>query len=374
MWEYLNKDMEILRQGHVSIPIASVDDFSENNLWACVENFVNLTVSNFSKSSGIPIEQIEPVAKQMPQMALLIAGITHDYHNILNFEIFDKKTFYFGGNLSEHLLATELSIDSELLRPPFDSCMFVYTSPSVVDAAFSFMKVQATPSDLIQPLSVFVTHLPDKTTFNGRKILMGVTHWNGNNCSFYVKREVAIRPGWKIEQSLRTDWESLGDTDGEGLRLSVNGDNRTTTDSEFYTDGLGLFRLILNSILYLSSNDPDILQRTSGRSEALVRASAIKSTLKSKKARQIANKESTLDYYSVGENVAPIYVHKNTGDREDVSGQGGFKEYAARFIVRGHWRNQPCGHNMTERKLIWIKPYFKGPEMAELVSRPYIVK
>lgn len=374
MWEYLNKDIEILRQGHISVPIASVDDFSESNLCACVEHFVNLTVSNFSESSGIPIEKIEPVAKQMPQMALLVAGITHDYHNILNFEIFSKKTFYFGSNLSEHLLATELSIDSELLRPPFDSCMFVYTSPSVVDAAFSFMKIQATPSDVIQPLSVFVTQLPDKTTLNGRKILMAVTHWNGNNCSFYVKREVTIRPGWKIEKSLRTDWGSLGDTDGEGLRLSVSGDNRTTSDSEFYTDGLGLFRLILNSILYLSSSDPDILQRTSGRFQALVRASAIKSTLKSRKAKQAANKESALDYYSVGENVTPIYVHKNTGNKEVISEQGSFKEYAARFIVRGHWHNQPYGHNMTEKKLIWIKPYFKGPEMADLVNRPYIVK
>ena len=29
--------------------------------------------------------------------------------------------------------------------------------------------------------------------------------------------------------------------------------------------------------------------------------------------------------------------------------------------VRGHFRLQPCGEGMTDRKLIWIEPYQKGP-------------
>jgi len=51
----------------------------------------------------------------------------------------------------------------------------------------------------------------------------------------------------------------------------------------------------------------------------------------------------------------------------------GTLEYAKRFIVRGHWRNQPCGPDLAERKLTWIKPYYKGPEIADLVNRPYVV-
>lgn len=374
MWEYLQKDVEYLRLGGTHTPIASVDDFSESNLSACVEHYVDATVLGFAASSGIPISDIAPVVKKMPQMTLLIHGIVSDYHNILNFELFGRKTFYFGINLSEHLLATELSVDSSLLMPPFDSCMFVYTAPSVVETAFAFMKVQAEPVDLLYPVSVYITSLPDKTSNNGRKILMAVSHWRGDQYSFYIKREVAIRPGWKIEKSLQTDWEALGDTDGEGLRLTSDGDNRTTTDEEFYTDGLDLFRLILNSILYLSSNDPDIIERTSGRSVAIKRAQSIKSALKAKKARQTANKESTLDYYSVGESVSPIYIDKHALHDSNNSQLNKFKEYAIRFIVRGHWRNQPCGQHFTERKLIWIKPYYKGPEMTGLVSRPYIVK
>jgi hypothetical protein len=44
-----------------------------------------------------------------------------------------------------------------------------------------------------------------------------------------------------------------------------------------------------------------------------------------------------------------------------------------RFMVRGHYRNQACGEAMKERKLIWILPYWKGPSLVEVVSKPYKV-
>lgn len=45
-----------------------------------------------------------------------------------------------------------------------------------------------------------------------------------------------------------------------------------------------------------------------------------------------------------------------------------------RFIVRGHWRNQACGEKYSLHKRIWIHPFYKGPELAEVVNRPYLVK
>jgi hypothetical protein len=34
----------------------------------------------------------------------------------------------------------------------------------------------------------------------------------------------------------------------------------------------------------------------------------------------------------------------------------------SRWVVRGHWRNQPFGPGRTERKHIWIQPHWAGPE------------
>ena len=32
-----------------------------------------------------------------------------------------------------------------------------------------------------------------------------------------------------------------------------------------------------------------------------------------------------------------------------------------RFVVRGHWRNQACGPRLSERRMQWIQPFWKGP-------------
>jgi hypothetical protein len=57
------------------------------------------------------------------------------------------------------------------------------------------------------------------------------------------------------------------------------------------------------------------------------------------------------------------YRHKN-----DHEGPG--VEYSHRFIVEGHWRNQPYGPRANpEYKQIWISPYVKGPEDKPLVIK-----
>jgi hypothetical protein len=38
--------------------------------------------------------------------------------------------------------------------------------------------------------------------------------------------------------------------------------------------------------------------------------------------------------------------------------------YSCRFDVDGHWRNQACGPQFSDRKLRWINPFEKGPEDA----------
>lgn len=44
-------------------------------------------------------------------------------------------------------------------------------------------------------------------------------------------------------------------------------------------------------------------------------------------------------------------------------------EYSHRWVVQGHWRNQPYGENMELRRPKWIAPYIKGPEDKPLVVR-----
>lgn len=40
--------------------------------------------------------------------------------------------------------------------------------------------------------------------------------------------------------------------------------------------------------------------------------------------------------------------------------------YSVRWVVDGHWRNQPCGVARADRRLTWISPYIKGPDTMPL--------
>lgn len=42
-------------------------------------------------------------------------------------------------------------------------------------------------------------------------------------------------------------------------------------------------------------------------------------------------------------------------------------------LVRGHYKRQVIGVTRTGRKVIWIEPYWRGPEDAPILTRPYRV-
>jgi hypothetical protein len=45
---------------------------------------------------------------------------------------------------------------------------------------------------------------------------------------------------------------------------------------------------------------------------------------------------------------------------------------ATRFIVRGHWKRQVHGPGRTERKMIFVQPYWKGDADSPLVARAHV--
>lgn len=42
----------------------------------------------------------------------------------------------------------------------------------------------------------------------------------------------------------------------------------------------------------------------------------------------------------------------------------GGREYAHRWVVRGHWRQQAHGPGRSLRRTTWVPPHVKGPEGA----------
>lgn len=58
--------------------------------------------------------------------------------------------------------------------------------------------------------------------------------------------------------------------------------------------------------------------------------------------------------------VAPIQMPQPIRDALREGGSRIQGKLTARHVVRGHWRQQPCGPGRADRKTIWIEPFWRG--------------
>jgi hypothetical protein len=81
-------------------------------------------------------------------------------------------------------------------------------------------------------------------------------------------------------------------------------------------------------------------------------------------------REAVVSEWQMG-HVIHLSKHAKTAIRESLSTRS-HASPSVRFIVRGHWRNQACGTAMTDHRLLWIEPYWKGPrDDAAVLTRLY---
>ena len=269
-----------------------------------------------------------------------------------------------------------------LLALPFPSCLFVFTDRSIIDALYRITAPEAAPGldsarDYAAPVSVFVTmHEP---TGERPHRLLTIAAFHARSASrlyFGYKRELLVRDDWSLEQVLQTDWETIFGPEPAAERTSMHARPGSlemgVSDEDFYNSGLQFARTVLNAALYLSSADAEMREVLSPRAGLEARVAAMRSAPKRKRLRDEARKISALDYVDVGASLGPIRVEPGR-EAPGASGAPTGIRRNVRFLVRGHWRHQAHGPARSLRRLLWIRPFYKGPEMADLVNRPYVV-
>lgn len=362
--EYVRRDVQALKENDFGRPVRSPDDVNKltDNYRLYIKSYLEKIAKSVHQNmldAGMGPDMAKMAERQFlksPDIKQVEQSCTLDYLSVLNFELYDRKTFYISNGLAEHLTQTKLDAPSEYVRLPFPSCLFFYTEHEVIKA---FSRVVDRQPDLTVPISVFASSVPAEE--GDRKIILACWQANYERNLAVIKRELLVREDWSIDRMLKTDWHDIYEID-EG-----------PDDSDFYGGkNLDFFRTVLNTILYLASNDPDIVEKLSNRENISERIRNTKSNAKLRKLRKRAKSLSALDYKLVGSGTDSIKVRKpsQSGDQHGVK----TNKYAKRILVRGHWRNQPYGEGMSKRKLIWIKPYYRGPDMAEVVNKPYDVK
>lgn len=376
--EHADNDARLLSQKGVNT-ISSVDDF-ESSFEYCLEDLKEQFISDLSSRHGHPLNAV-PFEYRQAFMSL-VQTVNFEYHCMVNFSLSGKKTFHFSDNLSDHLANTEVNQKAGLIELPFPTCQFLFSSKSVIDAVHNIrgekgrVDMNSNRIDYTAPVSVFITKKKASEPYlDGDKLIVVVIHAKPPNKSYaLLKREIYLAPEWSLEQALRTDWGKITPDAGKhGLSIdNADGSEVFLSDDVFYRDGLLLYRIILNSILYLSSGDADLIQKDNYRGVLEKEAEALKAPAKKRKKLQSLSRYSELDYHDVGSSVGSIVIDRSAEHGKDKS--TGSKALTVRFMVRGHWRNQVHGEGRKERKLIWIKPFYKGSDLASEINKPYLVK
>lgn len=126
----------------------------------------------------------------------------------------------------------------------------------------------------------------------------------------------------------------------------------------------GWLRLVLNTLLYLTSDDADVTKDFLVPEWVKMRLPKIEQHSK-KQAKKFAEQHALPIKYSViGRRIGGELDENIT--RTTTSEE---RKLTKRCIVRGHFKMQVHGEKRSLRKRIWVKPFWRGPEWSEIVAR-----
>jgi len=114
-------------------------------------------------------------------------------------------------------------------------------------------------------------------------------------------------------------------------------------------------RLALNALLYIEHVTEDAVHHADYGVPEKKLAHAQKIASKKQREGFLSRYRADVRYVRLGQGFA----------RQGMAGSAseGSEAAVVRHLVRGHWRWQVCGKGRAERRLIWIKPHWRGDEV-----------
>jgi hypothetical protein len=283
-----------------------------------------------------------------------------EFHNYLNvtYHLYHMKQsgdkiYSITPELASRLSKTTVNIDSLFIKSPFRE---IYVR---IDPGLYFLK----DGEKLLPVCGFYIHVRDLKDSKQIRIMAVAFRSAGDeskykDMNFYFRIE--LKPGKILEQikvyleNIRSHEDELAKYGG-GIHID-------------YEEDLLLF--VINTLLYITSRDALLMEQ---EPEDISKLAALKKNpAKIKKFLQRADKFCRQRVIIVGSGI-------KDNDFKEIKDAGGvgFWKLKNRIRVAGHWKTQWYGSkkDSTRRnEIIWISDYEKGPEMAELLTTPHLVK
>lgn len=262
------------------------------------------------------------------------------------------RTYEVRGSIAEMLLNTKLDVDSGLVKSPFPEIMILV--PPLLQLN--------NPETGLHDIYCFYVNLEEGS---GQHILRVMCVGRPNGKSKHVLDDAIFYFRINLDQGKVSDC----------LKKSLDEYHAKPEYAQFVTDKEietlpRLFHFVLNILLYITSADADIRLLRSARSDMETRLAGLKSTGKIRKLQNRIEKESRVHRYIVGNSIKLSDEEADLYKSIRLSGK-----HKVRYPVGGHWRMQWYGSKeVQEQRPKWIRPHFRGPEIAELIKNVGVLK
>jgi hypothetical protein len=267
-----------------------------------------------------------------------LAGLLH---LMVNFELHRRKAFWVDESLAYTLDQTDLDVTGRELRAPFPSCALVFTDRHVLSLAER--TVAAGPDGpvaghLLRVVTVFVT---EQATGESRTLeLAFAVDTLGADLPHVIRHALRLEPDAKVETYL----------DRVAPRAAIQ---PAVPDARPLR---ALLRVAINAILYATSAgiQPEVRRSPPGAVPA--RRGGVPVPYSSEEVYYLPGAIEISQLRKLQE------LHRMPAGRT----------ITRRFMVRGHWRRAPA--SAADPRMRWVRPYWKGPDMATIIERTYKLK
>lgn len=360
----------LLQKTHYEAVLEFLKDYPKELFDNFFSEYDSLTFTNFSdffynhsrfssrlngllmESSLLTKSSFDPIQRDDPQIVYESNVMFH----LVAMKKYHEKIYYITPKLAIDLANTNLTIDSRFLISPFeqiylklDSDLFMITDvennePVYIDGVYVNFKQYPTGKKEIRMMAVSLLEPTEKYPFN--------------DSVFYFRIE--LNDEGNLEQQIDAYIENTMFNEEELNRYRGNINIK-------YLSNISKF--VFNVLLYITSKNANLVKNDSPLAQLELELQR-KKKKKAKILQRKINLSASLPYIVVGQDL------EHNMDKQIRSSKKGVFENKLdhRVYVSGHWRTQWYGSGEEKyQKQIQIEPYYKGPEMADVIKRKYKV-
>lgn len=363
MFEYMVPDLERLNKDGLRL-----EDILPPNS-ECNENAYVRDYAAFLRTAP----NLQSLLRKPGGPEALIQQLIREYRCVLGYEHAGRKTYYVSEGLTEGLCCTRLNVPCSDFKLPVPCIQLVYDSPDAREAMAALTSGNSMGVSPDSVISVYVRE-DNLSQIGFRRLMIVAFEQKGTDTLRVVARQLALRDDWSLEQALLTDWDSpdlkleVSARPALGWKAALDDEDSEVEEGyaeAFLDQGLMFIRLVVNSVLYIASRNAELAEKLWPR--------PIEPQVGKPQKAGSAPAEPKR-WTLVGEHVEPIpivLVPRATHENGTLSRQS--MRYKVRFLVPGFHRRKP-GSAPDAPKDVWVRHHYRGPEMADVISNPYIVR